>query len=99
MPNDIIARQRGFKWHSGKNVVVGKDQTIHAACEGIVKFRLGDNRRSKYYLIDVEPTELPNRKFKHPSPYNYHPELFPERALLNHKPFKAEGKCRVTTGN
>jgi len=31
-PNDIIARQRGFKWKSGNNVIVGKDQTIHAAC-------------------------------------------------------------------
>lgn len=31
MPNDIIARQRGFKWKSGHNVIVGKDQTIHAA--------------------------------------------------------------------
>lgn len=27
---DIIARQRGFKWKSGENVIVGKDHTIHA---------------------------------------------------------------------
>ena len=40
-PNDIIARQRGFKWKTGENVVVGKDQTVHAACEGIVQFRPG----------------------------------------------------------
>ena len=40
-PNDIIARQRGFKWKTGENVVVGKDQTVHAACEGIVHFRPG----------------------------------------------------------
>ena len=53
MPNDIIARQRGFKWHSGKNVIVGKDQTIHAACEGIVKFREGQYRRSSFSIIDV----------------------------------------------
>jgi large subunit ribosomal protein L27 len=32
MPNDIIARQRGFKWKPGKNVIVGKDHTIHSAC-------------------------------------------------------------------
>jgi len=30
MPNDIIARQRGFKWKTGKNVIIGKDQTIHS---------------------------------------------------------------------
>lgn len=39
-PNDIIARQRGFKWKSGKNVIVGLDQTIHAKTEGIVRFRI-----------------------------------------------------------
>lgn len=39
MPGDIIVRQRGFKWKSGKNVIVGKDQTIHAKVEGIVHFR------------------------------------------------------------
>ena len=41
-PNDIIARQRGFKWKSGKNVIVGVDQTIHAKVEGIVKFRISN---------------------------------------------------------
>ena len=39
MPGDIIVRQRGFKWKSGKNVIVGNDQTIHAKVEGIVHFR------------------------------------------------------------
>jgi hypothetical protein len=38
-PNDIIARQRGFKWKSGDNVIVGLDQTIHARVEGVVSFR------------------------------------------------------------
>lgn len=72
-PNDIIARQRGFKWKSGNNVFVGKDQTIHAACEGVVVFRDGLYRRYGYKIIDVEPCALPNRRFKHPAPYNYHP--------------------------
>lgn len=95
-PNDIIARQRGFNWKSGNNVIVGKDQTIHAACEGVVKFRDGLYRRYPYSIIDVEPAANPNRKFKHPAPYNYHPELFPERAALNHKPIKkVEGRNRV----
>lgn len=30
MPGDILARQRGWKWKSGQNVNVGKDQTIHS---------------------------------------------------------------------
>lgn len=32
-PGDIVARQRGFKWHPGKNTYWGKDHTIHAKCE------------------------------------------------------------------
>jgi ribosomal protein L27 len=55
MPNDIIARQRGFKWKAGNNVIVGKDQTIHAKCEGIVKFRESQYRKTPYYFIDIEP--------------------------------------------
>ena len=73
MPNDIIARQRGFKWKSGHNVIVGKDQTIHAATEGIVYFRICNERKVPYYIIDVIPTVLPNRKRGPPRPYNYHP--------------------------
>jgi hypothetical protein len=86
MPNDIIARQRGFKWQTGKNVIIGKDQTIHAKCEGIVSFRDGSDRKVAYKIIDVIPQRNPNRTIKHPPPYNYHPELFPERAFLNHPP-------------
>jgi large subunit ribosomal protein L27 len=41
MPGDIIARQRGFKWKTGNNVIIGHDQTIHAKVEGIVTFRDG----------------------------------------------------------
>ncbi len=32
-PNVILARQRGFKWHPGKNTVAGKDHTIHSKIE------------------------------------------------------------------
>lgn len=32
-PNDIIIRQRGFKWKPGKNTLVGKDHTIHSKIE------------------------------------------------------------------
>lgn len=83
-PNDIIARQRGFKWKSGENVIVGRDQTIHSRVEGIVSFRLSNERKIPFYYIDVIPQVLPNRKFGAPSPYIYHPELFPERAAKNH---------------
>ena len=32
-PNDILVRQRGLKFHPGKNVTVGKDQTLHSKVE------------------------------------------------------------------
>lgn len=73
MPNDIIARQRGFKWQTGKNVIIGKDQTIHAKVEGIVSFRDGLDRKVPYKIIDVIPQKNPNRTIKHPPPYLYHP--------------------------
>ena len=34
----IIVRQRGTKWHPGKNVGIGKDHTIFAKIAGIVNF-------------------------------------------------------------
>ena len=55
MPGDIIARQRGWKWKSGQNVYVGKDQTIHAEVEGIVQFRRNPYTIKKIFFIDVIP--------------------------------------------
>ena len=36
---NIIARQRGTKWHPGRNVGVGKDHTLFALIDGKVEFR------------------------------------------------------------
>ena len=33
LENDIIARQRGFKWGKGDLVHSGKDHTLHASVE------------------------------------------------------------------
>ena len=35
---NIVARQRGTKWHAGRNVGVGKDHTLFALVNGRVKF-------------------------------------------------------------
>ena len=35
----ILVRQRGTKWHPGKNVGRGNDDTLFALAEGIVAFR------------------------------------------------------------
>ncbi|MGA9949701.1 MAG: 50S ribosomal protein L27, partial [Xanthobacteraceae bacterium] len=36
---NIIARQRGTKWHPGRNVGLGKDHTLFALVDGKVEFR------------------------------------------------------------
>mmetsp|Transcript_20683 Transcript_20683/g.24861 ORF Transcript_20683/g.24861 Transcript_20683/m.24861 type:complete len:152 (-) Transcript_20683:396-851(-) len=38
IPGNIIVRQRGTKFHPGKNVGMGKDNTIYALSEGKVQF-------------------------------------------------------------
>ena len=35
---NILARQRGTKWHAGPNVGTGKDHTLFALIDGRVKF-------------------------------------------------------------
>lgn len=35
----ILIRQRGTKWHPGKNVGRGNDDTLFALTNGIVRFR------------------------------------------------------------
>ncbi len=35
----IIARQRGLKYHLGKGVKRGSDDTVYAMKEGVVQFR------------------------------------------------------------
>jgi large subunit ribosomal protein L27 len=35
----ILARQRGTKWHPGKNVGRGTDDTLFALNDGVVSFR------------------------------------------------------------
>lgn len=35
---NILVRQRGTKWHPGRNVRIGSDDTIYAMANGAVKF-------------------------------------------------------------
>lgn len=38
----ILVRQRGLKWHPGKNVARGNDDSLFALVEGTVSFRKSD---------------------------------------------------------
>ena len=35
---NIIVRQRGTKWHPGRNIRIGNDDTLYAVASGVVKF-------------------------------------------------------------
>ena len=39
LAGNIIARQRGTKWHPGRNVGLGKDHTLFALTAGQLEFR------------------------------------------------------------
>ena len=45
LAGNIIARQRGTKWHAGRNVGVGKDHTLFALIDGKVEFRTKEKGR------------------------------------------------------
>ena len=48
LPGTIILRQRGTRFHAGRNVGVGRDHTLFALSEGVVKFEpYAKNRRKQ----------------------------------------------------
>ncbi len=49
---NIIVRQRGTKHHPGENVGIGKDHTLFALTDGLVKFSKGRKDRS---YVHIEP--------------------------------------------
>lgn len=49
---NIIARQRGTKWHPGQNVGLGKDHTLFALVDGQVEFRT--KAKGRVY-VSVQP--------------------------------------------
>lgn len=49
----ILVRQRGTKFHAGDNVGMGRDHTLFAKVDGVVKFR---DRGQKGRFISVQPS-------------------------------------------
>lgn len=52
IPGNIIVRQRGTKVHPGNGVGMGKDHTIFALVEGVVRF---DNKTATKKKVSVVP--------------------------------------------
>lgn len=53
IPGNIIVRQRGTRYHAGHGVGMGKDYTLFALVEGIVRFK---ERKGKRFVEIVQPT-------------------------------------------
>lgn len=53
----ILVRQRGTKIHPGNNVGIGKDDTLFAKVDGVVKFeRWGrDRKKASVYAVEAAP--------------------------------------------
>ena len=53
VPGNIIIRQRGTEFHPGENVGMGKDHTLFALVEGLVKFTITGPKRRR--TISIAP--------------------------------------------
>ena len=51
LAGNILVRQRGTKFHPGANVGIGKDDTLFALVDGIVRYeRMGkDKKKASFY--------------------------------------------------
>ena len=52
LAGNIIVRQRGTKFHPGRNVMKGGDDTLFAVIDGKVKFEV---RRGERKYINIDP--------------------------------------------
>ncbi len=52
IPGNILCRQRGTKWHPGRNVGMGTDHTLFSKVEGHVKF---EAKRGGRIYVSVDP--------------------------------------------
>ncbi len=50
-PGYIIVKQRGTKFHAGKNVKIGKDHTLFAIKKGKIKFEIKGKNKKKFISI------------------------------------------------
>lgn len=54
LAGNILVRQRGTKIHPGNNVGIGKDDTLFALVNGVVKFERWGRDRKKVSVYPVE---------------------------------------------
>ncbi|KFF50292.1 50S ribosomal protein L27 [Gammaproteobacteria bacterium MFB021] len=50
-PGNIIVRQRGTKFHAGTGVGIGKDHTLFALTDGVIKFEQKGPKNRKFVSV------------------------------------------------
>jgi len=48
---NILVRQRGTRFHAGDNVNIGRDHTLFAVADGIVRFDQKGSKNRKYVSV------------------------------------------------
>ncbi len=48
---NILVRQRGTRFHAGDNVGIGKDHTLFAKADGVVKFEVKGAKNRQFVSI------------------------------------------------
>ena len=59
---NIIIKQKGTKFHSGKNTDIGKDFTIFATTDGVLNFKKMTGNHRGQSMIEVLPMVKPQKK-------------------------------------
>jgi large subunit ribosomal protein L27 len=59
IPGNIIVRQRGTAHNPGLNVGIGKDHTLFALADGVVKFKKGFKGRSFVHVLPISADAAP----------------------------------------
>ena len=50
---NIIVRQRGTEFHAGPNVGMGRDHTLFATADGVIKFEVSGQFGRRYVSVET----------------------------------------------
>ena len=54
LAGNILVRQRGTHFHPGRNVGIGKDDTLYAKIDGVMRFERKDKNRKQVSVYAAE---------------------------------------------
>ena len=60
---NIIVRQRGTEFHAGVNVGMGRDHTLFATADGVVKFEVKGQFGRRYVSVEAYPDNRKTHRF------------------------------------